>query len=408
MHKQLDLFNDVSAVYGRTGKLSNSQLYEMVARHAGIPLEEIEARVPIGQTGQKHSLLKREVRWHQQTLKHLGLIERVEGERGLWKLTDAGEKKLRRALPEVALLAFSTDLGLAIWGSCNRVFPHLDTPIALCVTSPPYPLRKPRAYGNPTAAEYADFICRALEPVVANLAPGGSIVINVSNDIFEQGLPSRSTYLERMVIAIEDRLGLALMDRVPWSNPSKAPGPIQWASKARCQLNMGWEPVYWFTNDPARVKADNRRVLQPHTERHRRLLAAGGEQREASFADGAYRVRKGSYGKPTAGRIPKNVITMGHSCPDHRQYRRDAAMLGLPSHGAPLPKAMYDFWIDFLTEPGDLCADIFGGRVTLGKSAEERGRRWIVTEWILEYVRAAAERFKASPGFWLNPAIASC
>lgn len=44
----------------------------------------------------------------------------------------------------------------------------------------------------------------------------------------------------------------------------------------------------------------------------------------------------------------------------------------------------------------------------LGKSAEERGRRWIVTEWILEYVRAAAERFKASPGFWLNPAIASC
>lgn len=60
-----------------------------------------------------------------------------------------------------------------------------------------------------------------------------------------------------------------------------------------------------------------------------------------------------------------------------------------------------------LTNP-DLCADIFGGRVTLGKSAEERGRRWIVTEWIIEYVRAAAERFKASPGFWLNPAIASC
>jgi site-specific DNA-methyltransferase (cytosine-N4-specific) len=240
---------------------------------------------------------------------------------------------------------------------------------------------------------------------VANLTPGGSIVLNVSNDVFDEGLPSRSTYLERMVIAIEDRLGLHLMDRVPWNNPSKAPSPVQWASKARVQLNAGWEPVYWFTNDPARVKADNRRVLQPHTERHRRLMGTGGEQRDAIFADGAYRVRKGSFSKQTAGRIPKNVITMGHHCADHRQYRRDAEQLGLPAHGAPMPKAMYDFWVQFLTDPGDLCADIFGGRITLGKSAEELGRRWIVTEWILEYVRAAAERFGGYPGFHLNSTI---
>jgi len=240
---QLDLFDHVSSTYGSThdGRLGNKTLYQTVASRAGISCDELASRVPIGRSRQEHSLLKRKIRWHQQTLKHLGLIEHVDGERGLWRLTDLGEKKLRRALPDVGMLAFSTDLGIAIWGSCQRVFPRLDTPIVLAITSPPYPLRKPRAYGNPGEHEYVDFICRTLEPVVANLAPGGSLCLNVSNDIFETGTPARSLYLERMLLALHDRLGLHLMDRLVWHNKSKPPGPIQWASKERVQLNVAWE-----------------------------------------------------------------------------------------------------------------------------------------------------------------------
>lgn len=403
---QLDLFADVLGAFVGPGgaTVSTADLYQRVARRAGIDKEDLDAKMPIGKSRQLHSPEKRKIRWAQQTLRQLNLIERVDGPRGLWRLTDAGEKKLTKALPDVAMLAFSTDLGIAIWGSCNRVFPHLDLPIALMISSPPYPLSNPRAYGNPDVSQYTDFICRALEPVVANLEPGGSIVLNVSNDIFVPGTPARSTYLERMIIALEDRLGLSLMDRVPWCS-NKPPGPVQWASKARIQMNVGWEPVLWFCNDPLRVKSDNRRVLQPHSGKHLKLLAAGGEQRTASYGDGAYRLRPGSYGKATAGRIPRNVITMGNHCPDHRQYRKDAAGLGLPPHGAPMPKAMYDFWIQFLSEPGDLCIDIFGGRLTLGKSAEELGRRWLVTEWILEYVRAAAERFRACEGFVMGDGL---
>lgn len=404
---QLDLFEYVAQAYvsSDSGVVDNGELYQSVAHAAGLSEDDLELKVPIGKDGQEHSLLKRKIRWHQQTLKHLGLIERIDGKRGLWRLTREGKHQLRQAEPEVALLAFSTDLGIAIFGSCHRVFPHLNEPIHLVVTSPPYPLRKPRAYGNPPECEYVDFICRALEPIVENLTPGGSIALNVSNDIFLQGSPARSLYLERLTIVLHDRLGLALMDRLVWNNPSKPPGPVQWASKTRNQLNVAWEPILWFTNDPLKVKSDNRRVLEPHSERHIRLIAAGGERREQSFADGAYKVKKGSYGKETLGRIPRNVISMGHSCPDHKQYRKDAAALGLPAHGAPMPIALADFLIRFLSEEGNLVADPFGGRLTTARAAENLGRRWLTTEWILEYIRGAAERFKDTTGFWMEPGI---
>lgn len=408
--RQRDLFDHVAAAYAAspTGRLDNRQLYAFVAGNAGVEMEEMDKRVPIGRSGQKHSPAAREVRWRQQDLKRLGLIEKVEGERGLWQLTDAGEKKLRRARPDVAMLAFSTDLGIAIWGSCGRVFPSLGLPITLCVTSPPYPLRKPRAYGNlPATQEYIDFICGALEPIIANLVPGGSICLNVSNDIFEPGSPARSTYLERLTIALEDRLGLKLMDRLVWYNPSKPPGPVQWASLSRVQLNQSYEPVLLLTNDPHRVRSDNRRVLQPHTERHLRLIAKGGEQREKSYADGAYRIHHGSYGKPTAGRIPRNVLTFGHGCRDHQQYRKDAAALGLPAHGAPMPLSLAEFLISFLTEPGELVVDPFGGTLKTARAAENLNRAWVVTEWILDYIRAGAERFRMAPGFRLSESLAA-
>lgn len=406
---QLNLFDHVTETYGAAadgaGLLDNSRLYRAVAARAGLSDQDLNTKVPIGESGQEHSVLKRQIRWHQQTLKHLGLIERVDGVKGLWKLTKEGKHQLRRAADHVSMLSFSTNLGIAIWGDCRKIFSRLDEPIHLMVTSPPYPLARPRSYGNPTQAEYVDFICAALEPVVANLVPGGSICLNISNDIFETGSPARSLYAERMTIALHDRLGLHLMDRLIWHNASKPPGPVQWASLKRVQLNVGYEPILWFTNDPHKVRSDNRRVLEQHTEQHLRLISNGGCQAAAEYADGAYRRRPGSYGNQTAGKIPKNVLSLGHKCKDHKEYRQDCERLGLPPHGAVFPATVPNFLIRFLTEPGDLVADIFGGKLTTAREAERLDRRWISTEWMFEYIRGAAERFRGSEGFWMNPAM---
>lgn len=395
----------VLASYRVGEEVDNQTLYSRVRDTTGVSAEEWDRKTPIGESGQEHSLSARKARWHQQTLRKLGIIERVPGKRGVWRLSTAHEQ-LTAAQPGVHLVAYSTNLGLALW-SCNSVFAKLDEPIHLVLSSPPYPLRKPRAYGNPSAKEYVSFLVESLEPLVKNLVPGGNIALNLSNDIFEPGLPSRSTYLERVVIALED-LGLHLMDRIIWSNPSKPPGPIAWASKSRQQLNVGWEPVLWFTNDPKSCFSDNRRVLEPHTERHQRLMASGGTKSEATYGDGAYHRRAGAYGKVTEGRIPRNVLEIGHASQEVVQTRRANASMGLPVHGAMFPLRLALFLIGFLSRPGHLVADHCAGWNTTGLAAEMLGRRWVTTEKIAQYAAGGAVRFTQFPGFNTSFDLTSC
>ena len=406
---QLDLFAHVASAYtaAEDGRLDNRQLYDIVAGRAGVDSETLHRRVPVGATGQMHKLLPRKIRWVQQTLKEMGLLSRVAGRRGVWSLSEAAGKKLHNAQSGVKLVAFSTDLGLAIWGSNTDAFAGLDEPIALVITSPPYPLRHPRAYGNPQGVgDYIDFICRSLEPIVKRLMPGASICINLANDVFEHGSPARSLYAERLVIALHERLGLWKMDTLIWHG-SKPPGPVQWSSIRRVQLNGAYETILWLTTDPHRVRSDNRRVLEAHSEKHKRFVASGGVQHTAEYGDGAYRAKPGAFARETVGRIPRNILLRGNRCADTLAYRRDAERLGLPIHGAMMPLSVPDFLTRFLTEPQDLVVDPFGGTMTTGMAAERLGRRWICAEIALEYVRAAAERFRLCSGFGIHPAMES-
>lgn len=390
---RIDLGERVAAFYAKcpTDGASNAELYE------ALPVE-FGKRQPVGRAGAKHDLDKRKVRWFQQTLKALGVIEPVEGKRGHWRCR-THQKTLDIALPGKVLISFSTDLGVALYADCVSVFAKLQEPIALCLTSPPYALARPRAYGNKTEREYVAWLVDALEPIIANLLPGGSLVLNVSNDIFERGSPARSTYLERLVLALTDQ-GLHLMDRWIWHNPCKPPGPTQWASRTRQQLNVAWEPVLWFAKNPHKCFADNRRVLEPHSEKHKKLLARGGENRSAQYGDGAYRIMQGSYGDRTEGRIPRNVLW--HPTGPGRSYSSaEATALGLPGHGATMPLSLVTQIIRFLTDENadHLVADPFGGSGTTGLAAQNLGRRWILTEAAAQYSAASAMRFDDAPGF---------
>lgn len=412
MPQQLDLFSSVLHAYSAdtAGKLTNQELFHRVAAHAGMPEEKVRVRAPVGKSGELVNLFERKLRWIQQSLKSSGILSRVEGPRGVWELTKPAAKDLSSILPTVSVIGFSTDLGIAILGTCESVFSSIDSPISLVVTSPPYPLASQRRYGNPPEPVYVDWICKTLEPVIKNMVPGGSICLNISNDIFLPQSPARSMYCERLLLALNSRFGLELMDRLVWDNPQKPPGPFQYASKARTQLNVAYEPVYWLTNDPHKVRSNNRRVLQQHSEKHLALIRNGGENREGVYSDGAYRVRPGSFGAPTEGRIPKNILRYGHRCKEQSAYKKAARALGLPVHGAPMPSKLASFLINFLTEPGDLVADPFSGSFTTAAEAERLGRRWLATETMVEYVLGGSTRFTQAPGYtnWLPNTLAHC
>lgn len=405
--EQLNLFNVVEGIYKSVETpISNGELYQRVIQETNLTPEDLNNKVAIGRTGAMHSTLKRKIRWYQQTLKSIGLIKRVEGgQKGLWQLSEPQGKDLKKAKPGVKLVAFSTSLGVCIWGSNTDTFTNLDEPIALCISSPPYPLRTARKYGNPTLAQYIEFILRSLEPVIKGLMPGGSLVLNVGNDIFESGSPARTMYVEELMLSIKKEFGLELMDRIPWVNYSKPPTPTQWACVERVQLKSSYEHIYWFTNDPMRVRSDNRRVLVSHTETHQRLIAAGGEKRITSYGDNAHRLRVGSFSGETSGSIARNVFEKGHICPDTKFLHQTAKELGLPRHGAMFPTALPEFFIQFLTEPGDLVVDLFSGAGKVAVAAERLKRRWLVSEIILEFTRLSAELFRSFEGFQLFPAV---
>lgn len=397
---QLDLFSAIQDVYREAANdgsaVSNRDLYPELVKRGVLSAEEISSRSPIGQSGALHSTGARRVRWLQQTMRTMGLLERVGDRRGHWQLTPGAKQELTIAPAGVAMLAFETKYGFAIWSDCRTLFSSLSEPVHLVLTSPPYPLRKARAYGNPSEAEYVDFIVRCLEPIMKTLVDGGSVCLNISNDIFEEGSPSRSLYRERLVLALHDRLGLSKMDELIWLNKSKAPGPYQWASKRRVQLNVAWEPVYWFTNNPQAVRTDNRRVLQPHTELQKKLIASGGERRDAVYSDGAYRINPGAFGNATEGSIMRNVLEVGHRCRRNNAVREYMREHGLPTHGAPMPFALANRLVRFMTEKDDLVVDPFGGTLTTAQAAEENGRRWITSEQVLEYIQGGRSRFAAS------------
>lgn len=390
---QLDLFTSVLDSYLHGGLLSNETLYGQLIERGAMTEVDLREKRAIGNDGQQHSPAKRRVRWIQQTLKSMNLIERMPEQRGMWRATPKAKGELTAASPKVVMLGFSTDLGIAVWGEATEVLSRIDQPIHLFLASPPYPLRTPRRYGNPTAEQYVDFICSVLYPVVRTLAPGGVVSLNVSNDIFVQGSPERSTYREEMVIALKRRLNLRLMDTILWSNPCKPPGPIQWASKQRMQLGVAYEPILYFTNDPLNCLADNRRILQPHTKAQQRLIERGGEHRTASNADGAYRINPGSYGKATPGRIQRNILNISHNCPSQRALREKTDALGLPRHGAVMPLKLAKMLVEFFCPPGGLVVDPFAGSFTTALAAEETGRRWICADKHLEYVQLGRHRF---------------
>lgn len=134
--RQLDLFDHVGGAFAQpeSGRLTMQELYRIAAGRAGISMADMSARSPVGEKKTQRSLLQRQARWHCQSLKNLGLLERVENERGVWQLTEAGKQKLRKARSGVSVLAFDTKLGIAIWGDAHQVFSAWNEPIFLCLT----------------------------------------------------------------------------------------------------------------------------------------------------------------------------------------------------------------------------------------------------------------------------------
>ena len=67
--------------------------------------------------------------------------------------------------------------------------------------------------------------------------------------------------------------------------------------------------------------------------------------------------------------------------------------MGVKAHPARFPEKLPAFFIQFLTDPGDVVLDIFAGSNTTGAVAEQAGRCWIAFEKEKNYLLASIFRF---------------
>ena len=84
----------VLAVYQNGGEISNDHLYQAVKEPLGFDDDDYNVRHAIGKAGKKHCVAQRKVRWFQQSLRRLELVERVPGRRGVWRLRPREDQQL--------------------------------------------------------------------------------------------------------------------------------------------------------------------------------------------------------------------------------------------------------------------------------------------------------------------------
>jgi len=101
---------------------------------------------------------------------------------------------------------------------------------------------------------------------------------------------------------------------------------------------------------------------------------------------------KPTFAADKGGSIPPNLIECGNNESNSR-YIKESKSSGRKIHPARFPAELPRFFIQFLTDPGDLVIDPFAGSNTTGAVAERLGRKWIAIEKSREYAMDSELRF---------------
>jgi DNA modification methylase len=286
--------------------------------------------------------------------------------------------------------SYSTKNGAAFFGDSIELLSALpDESINLVMTSPPFALLREKEYGNKSQEEYVLWLAEFAKLVHKKLKKDGSFVLDLGGS-YQRGTPARSLYNFRVLMHFCDEIGFFLAQDFYWFNPSKLPSPIEWVNKRKIRAKDSVNTVWWFSKT-AWPKADVKQVLAPYSDRMKKLIQDPGKYYTPATRPSGHSIGD-SFGKNNGGSIPSNLLQIPNS-ESNSSYMTMSKAIGVRSHPARFPAKLPEFFIKYLTEPGDLVLDIFAGSNTTGQVAEQHGRKWLAFDNDLEYVAASVFRF---------------
>ena len=370
------------AIRAHGGTARPGEIYDALAAEFALPADLRSASVMCG--SHEHNAFERRVRWVRQTAVCKGLLAKET--RGVWELTDSGNTTLQNARRGTLITVFETDRGFVLWANAEDAIGVIDREsIDLILTSPPYALTRPKAYGNLPPRQWIDWMLRLCEGWRELLTPTGSLLLNLG-PTWNAGEATQNTYIERLLIALEDQLGLRLCQRLYWQNTTKLPQPREWVAVRRVRVTPSIEPVLWLSPTAA-PKANNRNVLRPYSTKTRRQPNRGTERRPAGFD-----VNARSFARDNGGSIATDLIRVSNSAANDA-YHRALRAAGEPAHPATFPAGLVEFLVRLCTNEEDLVADFFFGSGQVGAVCERLNRRWVGVERSLRYIDGAQRRF---------------
>ena len=285
---------------------------------------------------------------------------------------------------------YRTRRGLQLCGDSVELLASLpDQSVDLVLTSPPFALLRKKTYGNEEQDQYVEWLGGFGAAAYRVLKESGSFVLDLGG-AYQRGKPVRSLYNYRVLLDFCDRLHYELAEEFFWFNPAKLPSPIEWVNKRKIRAKDAVNTVWWFSRS-AEPKADVTRVLTPYSGRMKTLLKDPERFYRPKERPSGHDIAK-AFGKDNGGAIPSNLLQIPNT-ESNSAYLRLCKMLGRDSHPARFPSALPQFFIRFLTDPGDVVVDIFSGSNTTGQAAELLGRRWLSMEINREYAALSAVRF---------------
>lgn len=286
--------------------------------------------------------------------------------------------------------AYSTNFGSSFIGDSLDLIELLpDNSIDLVMTSPPFALLRKKEYGNSDQDEYVNWLAQFGKAIFPKLKSTGSLVVDIGG-AYQKGSPTRSLYNYRVPIHFVDELNYFLAEDFYWYNPSKLPSPIEWVNKRKIRVKDSVNNVWWFSKTEF-PKANVNNVLTPYSDKMKKLLKNPESYYDAKKRPSGHDIGK-SFGVDNGGAIPSNLLQYPNS-ESVSHYISTCKKLNIKSHPARFPYKLPEFFIKYLTDPGDIVLDIFAGSNTTGYTAESLKRRWLAFDLDPQYVAASIFRF---------------
>ena len=302
----------------------------------------------------------------------------------------AHEKKVRieKSYGQLSV-SLNTKLGKIYQGNALEYLHHRAKAgsVDLIMTSPPFGLIRKKSYGNEDAAAYCDWFRPFAEGFLRVLKDNGSIVIDIGG-AWNRGAPTRSLYHFKLLVMLCEEYGLHLAQEHYWWNPSKLPTPAEWVNIRRVRVKDAVNCVWWLSKTPF-PRSNNRRILAPYSDSMKGLLKNG---YTAKMRPSGHDISE-KFSDDNGGAVPPNLLAIANSESNGR-YQDYCREHRIEIHPARFPVLLPEYFIRFLTDPGDMVLDPFGGSCVTGMAAETLGRKWACVELNSEYIRGGMARFQ--------------